>query len=307
MSVKNKLYRYLYRPDKLYNEDGLPLVGADDDDDEESDAEIARAQRRRIYELGDKSKNNARVRAHLADCFKSDPSSFFQEWDMNKVVHDSRAQWIEDAEYVSSINISVQFVLYMDNKSVRSTGRGSARQNPNRHKRPTQVDVLNSKDKNETFYFERVAICARRQRQFSGRQHSKARTFIDCIVEVYNYDRSKGLTPAMVQEISDAKQSEPRSSIADNQMLGIVKMVVNSILRGERKYFLVVYRMLIDKIGAECAPRTHKYLVNLIEHFESLAVKSASSSIAIVPSANQSQVEIGDDDDDETAIACSSL
>jgi hypothetical protein len=276
MSAK-RIFRYLYRPDKLEREDGVCLV---DDEDELSGAEVSRAQHRRIFEHGNKKKNNARVRSHLAGCFKKDPCSFFQEWDMDRVVHSSREQWVEDPEYVAAINISVQFVLYMDNQSVRNTGRGSSRQNPVRYKRPSQSDVLEAADKNETFYFERVAICARRQRQFSGRQHSKARTFIDCIVEVYNYDRSKGLTPEMVQEINEAKRSEQRSGIADNQMIGIIKMVVNSILAGERKYFLVVYRMLLGEIGAKCAPRTHAYLTEFIGHFERLALNSRSIEVS---------------------------
>lgn len=290
MSAKKKLYRYLYRPDLLESEEGEPLV---DKDDELSAIEVARAQRRRIYKRGDKKKNCARVRSHLASCFKSKPDAFFQEWDIDRIVHGSREHWVEDPEYVAAVNISVQFVLYMDNKSVRNTGRGSSRQNPARYKRPSQQDVLEATDKNETFYFERVAICARRQRQFSGRQHSKARTFIDCIVEVYNYDRSEGLTPEMMQEINDAKQSEPRSSIADNQMLGIVKMVVNSILAGERKYFLVVYQMLIGEIGAKCAPNTHAYLVDFIGHFEKLAENSSALEVS------EEQSKPMDDDEEE--------
>ena len=226
-----------------------------DDGDDKELIEFARKQRVRMYGDGDSEASDARVRAYMTSIFKDDPVSFFLAWDMDAVLHDNRKEWVADPKHITALNVNVQFKLHMDNKTVRASGRSSSGKGAASYKRPSDVDILSSADKGVTFYFEAVSSCSRRLRQLAARQHSKARTYIDCVMEVYNFDPSKGLSQEMYSDLMDAKRSEPKSSIQDNQMLGIIKMVMGSILKGERKYSLVIYEMLLGRIGATCAPK----------------------------------------------------
>lgn len=276
--------RLRYSPENFVDSDGKYIVGPRNGDiSRKRVRQFARRQVTRVYGGESTDTCNKRVRRHLTHSFRANPTAFFSPIDHETLIYDSREQWLVPDEHVTALTVNLQFKLFRrvnDKRKSRKNAhdRDAYNQQLERCKAPTEEEILSASDKNVTFYFEYVYDTNVRLRQLGGRQHNKARTHIDCVVEVYNYETGRPLTTGMRAELARAKRTtKGAGSASDRQLLGTISHVVNSILAGERKFMLVVYDLLRGPVGATCAPQTHAYLQRNEEAFERdyLQLKSA--------------------------------
>lgn len=277
--------RVAYRPDRFLSMSGSPLVGKCTDSRKRR-RQIADEQVCGVYRGEDTEKQNKRVRTYLTDTFRDDPLAFFKPFDHERLVFASRAHWLFDDDHIMAFVFNIQFKIFRRNGNggkvyARSYRRGSSRSTDvyerqlQRCQKPSEEEILSTAKKNITFWTEYVNDTSRRLRQLGGRQFNKASTHIDCVVEIYNSRTGVPLSADMRNELMRAKRTKipGTSTTADRQLLGVVSHVLNSILRGEQRFFLVVYDTLLGRIGKSCAPRTHAFLRDCIGRFENKYVQ----------------------------------
>lgn len=307
---KQRTVKYVYKPEMYLDADGNRISNYGD---YRRGLTMAQNAKKCAFREDMSEHDNGRMRRYLTRRFRGDPVSFFKKWDLDDIVYDHKEEWAVDKNETMAFAIFVQFTVYVDNETAereaeraknadKRIGMGLVK------KRLNLNEVRIAQDKKSNLIFNPISLCQRRLRQLSSRRRSKARTLIDCIAEVYNYS-GEPLSAEMFQELWDAKCSEPHTSVQDNQLLGIVKFVVASILRGDKKYLLVVYEILLGNVGKICAPQTHRYLISVLDECENAAVLAGSVAVASrAPdfAASPSLSDDYDEDTDSSSDACSS-
>ncbi len=191
-----------------------------------------------------------RISKYLKTEFPGNDLSFFKPWALDSILYRHVLDW-GVPKTINALAVYVQFIWY-----------GT-----------TFEKHLNNRRKNDniTIVFDLISCHpSRRLQQIMNRKRSRAKTQVFLLLSVHDYNR-EGLNPSQISELQIASAKDRTGRDPDSRLTNLMKYVIQTDDRGDRRFRMIVRKCLAEKVGRECAPNSWRYVRGICKQRRRLA------------------------------------